>query len=107
MAAMQTQTQMQTRDDGAATPAAESRRPLTQLPAWRALQQHYQQVKDIRLRTLFAQDSGRGERLVAEGAGLYLDYSKHRVVDETLRLLAQLAEESGLRERIAAMFGGE
>src|SRR5881275_2486700 len=104
MAAMQTQTS----DSGAGTPAVDgSRRPLTQLPAWRALQQHYAQVKDVHLRTLFAEDPSRGERLVAEGAGLYLDFSKHRITDETLRLLVQLAEESGLRERIGAMFGGQ
>ncbi|MGN6360410.1 MAG: glucose-6-phosphate isomerase, partial [Thermomicrobiales bacterium] len=81
--------------------------PLTQRPAWQALQQHYQQVRDRHLRDLFAADPKRGERLVAEGAGLYLDYSKHRVTDETLRLLVQLAEEVGLRERIDAMFGGQ
>ena len=81
--------------------------PLTQRPAWQALQQHYQQVRDRHLRDLFAADPKRGERLVAEGAGLYLDYSKHRVTDETLRLLVQLAAEVGLRERIDAMFGGQ
>ncbi len=85
----------------AATPA------LTRRPAWQALAAHYAQLRDAHLRDLFAADPGRGERLVAEGAGLYLDYSKHRVTDETLRLLFQLAEECGLRQRIDAMFRGE
>ena len=81
--------------------------PLTQRAAWRALDAHHRQIRDLHLRQLFAEDPGRGERLTAEGAGLYFDYSKHRVTDETLRLLLQLAEESGLRERIEAMFRGE
>jgi glucose-6-phosphate isomerase len=80
---------------------------LTDLPAWKALAAHYEELKDAHLRDLFANDPGRGERLVAEGAGLYLDYSKHRVTDETLRLLVVLAEACGLRERIDAMFRGE
>src|SRR5690242_20369661 len=81
--------------------------PLTQLPAWQALAAHYEAIKRAHLRELFAADPSRGERLTAEGAGLYLDYSKHRVTDETLRLLVQLAEESGLHARVEAMFGGE
>jgi glucose-6-phosphate isomerase len=81
--------------------------PLTQLPAWQALTDHYQSIRDLHLRTLFADDPQRGDRLVAEAAGLYFDYSKHRITDETLRLLINLAEESGLRERIDAMFSGE
>jgi glucose-6-phosphate isomerase len=80
---------------------------LTARPAWKALATHRQQVGGIHLRDLFAADPSRGERLTVEGAGLYLDYSKNRVTDETLRLLLQLAEESGLRARIDAMFGGE
>ena len=80
---------------------------LQERPAWQALTTHYQQIKDQHLRTLFAEDAQRGERLTAEACGLYLDYSKHRVTDVTLRLLQELAEESGLHERIAAMFGGE
>ncbi|HEX8599133.1 MAG TPA: glucose-6-phosphate isomerase [Chloroflexia bacterium] len=80
---------------------------LTQRPAWKALEKHYGKVKDIHLRELFAQDSQRGERLAVEAEGIYFDYSKHRVTDETLRLLLQLAEECGLRERVDAMFGGE
>ena len=81
--------------------------PLTQLSAWKALESHYQQIKDVHLRQLFADDAKRGERLTADAVGIYLDYSKHRITDETLKLLLQLAEESGLRERIDAMFSGE
>jgi glucose-6-phosphate isomerase len=81
--------------------------PLPQRPAWRALQAHCPKVKDLHLRTLFADDPRRGQRLCAEAAGVYLDYSKQRVTDDTLRLLVQLAEESGLRDRIDAMFRGE
>src|SRR4030081_3700654 len=81
--------------------------PLTARPAWKALEAHYEKVRDLHLRTLFEHDPKRGERLTAEAAGLYLDYSKNRITDETLRLLLQLAEESGLRGRIDAMFKGE
>ncbi|QBD77906.1 glucose-6-phosphate isomerase [Ktedonosporobacter rubrisoli] len=81
--------------------------PLTQRPAWQALEDHYQKVKDIHLRTLFAQDPKRGERFTCEAEDLYLDYSKNRVTDETMRLLLQLAETAGLRERIDAMFRGD
>ena len=81
--------------------------PLTARPAWRALQAHHEKVRDLHLRTLFEQDPKRGERLTAEAEGLYLDYSKNRITDETLDLLMQLAEESGLRARIDAMFAGE
>ncbi len=81
--------------------------PLTQRPAWKALEEHYQRVRELHLRTLFAEDPKRGERLALEAAGIYLDYSKNRITDETLRLLLELAESSGLRERIDAMFGGE
>jgi len=80
---------------------------LTARPAWRALGDHYQKIRDVHLRTLFAEDPQRGERLTAEAASLYLDYSKNRVSDETLRLLLRLAEECGLRARIDAMFSGE
>ncbi|MGA2743964.1 MAG: glucose-6-phosphate isomerase [Candidatus Sulfotelmatobacter sp.] len=80
---------------------------LTETVSWRALQTHYETIKDISLRRLFAEDSGRGERLVAESAGLYLDYSKNRITDETLRLLVQLAKERGVAERRDAMFRGE
>jgi glucose-6-phosphate isomerase len=81
--------------------------PLRKRPAWSALEAHYQTMKGLHLRQLFADDAGRGTRLVAEAAGLYLDYSKNRVTDETLGLLLRLAEESGLRARIDAMFSGE
>ena len=80
---------------------------LTARPAWKALQAHHQKVRDLHLRKLFAEDPTRGERLAAEAVGLYLDYSKNRVNDETVKLLLQLAEESGLRARIDAMFRGE
>ncbi len=82
-------------------------KPLTKRPAWKALNAHYKKVQSLHLRTLFADDPKRGERLTAEATGIYLDYSKNRITDETLRLLVQLAEESGLRERIDAMFCGE
>jgi glucose-6-phosphate isomerase len=81
--------------------------PLTARPAWKALAAHHEQVQDLHLRQLFANDPKRGERLTAEAVGLFLDYSKNRVTDETLGLLLKLAEESGLRARIDAMFAGE
>ena len=81
--------------------------PLRERPAWRELERDYAQVKSLHLRDLFAEDPARGTRMVAEGAGLYLDYSKNRVDDETLSLLFQLAEQSGLAERREAMFRGE
>jgi glucose-6-phosphate isomerase len=80
---------------------------LRSLPAWKALEAHYSSVRELHLRQLFAEDPKRGERLALEAVGLYLDYSKNRVTDETLKLLWQLAEECGLRSRIEAMFGGE
>jgi glucose-6-phosphate isomerase len=80
---------------------------LMEAPAWRALQAHYAKVRDIQLRQLFAGDPSRGNRLVAEAAGLYLDYSKNRVTDETVRLLVQLAKERGVADRRDAMFRGE
>ena len=81
--------------------------PLTQRPAWQALENHYQTIKDIHLRNLFDEDSQRGERQSVQAVGLYADYSKHRVTDETLRLLLDLARESGLEERREAMFTSE
>jgi glucose-6-phosphate isomerase len=84
-----------------------SNTPLRDLPAWNSLEAHYQKLKDVHLRRLFADDPVRGERFTVEGVGLYLDYSKNRVTDETLKLLVQLAEESDLRGRIDAMFRGE
>ncbi len=81
--------------------------PLTKRMAWKALQTHYKKVRELPLRNLFADDPHRGERMTAEAVGLFLDYSKNRVADETLKLLIELAEESGLRSRIDAMFRGE
>ncbi len=81
--------------------------PLKKRVAWQALEAHYPKIKDLHLRNLFADDLKRGERMTAEAVGIYFDYSKHRVTDETVRLLLQLAEESGLRDRIDAMFRGE
>jgi glucose-6-phosphate isomerase len=80
---------------------------LRKRPAWAALERHHREMAGRHLRQLFAEDRTRGERLAVEAAGIYLDYSKNRITDETLRLLLQLAEESGLRDRIDAMFRGE
>jgi glucose-6-phosphate isomerase len=85
----------------------EAATPLPERSAWKELSDHYAQVRDVHLRDLFADDPGRGERLAVEACGIYLDYSKNRVTDETLRLLLRLADESGLRARIDAMFAGE
>ena len=82
-------------------------KPLTNLPAWKALTAHHKKIKDVTLHELFAADAKRGEKLTASGAGLFLDYSKNRVTDETLKLLLELANESGLKARIEAMFTGE
>jgi glucose-6-phosphate isomerase len=79
----------------------------TKRTGWNALASHYKTLSKLHLHELFAEDPQRGERLALEALGLYLDYSKNRVTDETLKLLVQLAEESGLRERIDAMFSGE
>ena len=81
--------------------------PLRQRPAYRALEADVGRIGSVHLRTLFAEDPDRGERLTAEGCGLYLDYSKQRVTDETMSLLMDLARESGLPERRAAMFRGD
>jgi glucose-6-phosphate isomerase len=81
--------------------------PLIERPAWQALAAHYEQIREVHLKQLFADDPRRGERLTAEAVGLYLDYSKNRITGETLKLLLQLAEESGLRARIDAMFRGD
>jgi len=80
---------------------------LTKRKAWRKLQTHYKQLRTVHLRSLFAEDPTRGEHMALEAAGLYLDYSKNRVIDETIALLVKLAEESGLRARIDAMFRGD
>src|SRR5437667_8542201 len=81
--------------------------PLTKRKAWKALQTHYKKVRELHLRNLFADDPKRGERLTAEAVGLFLDYSKNRITDETVKLLIELAEQSGLQSRIDAMFRGE
>src|SRR5271155_5671764 len=81
--------------------------PLTKLAAWKALEDHFKKISKQHLRDLFANDPNRGTRLTAEAEGIYLDYSKHRITDETLKLLLQLAEESGLKARRDAMFSGE
>src|SRR5580693_5424975 len=80
---------------------------LIDAPSWHALQAHHDKIKEVQLRRLFADDPGRGQRWVAEGAGLYLDYSKNRITDETVRLLLQLAKERGVAERRDAMFRGD
>jgi glucose-6-phosphate isomerase len=90
------------------TTSVSTRRPrLTTLPAWKALEAHGGQMREQHLRSLFAADSSRGERFALEAAGLYLDYSKNHVTDETVRLLVGLADACGLRERIEAMFRGD
>src|SRR6202046_5130819 len=81
--------------------------PLRERPSWKALEQHHAEISGRHLRELFAEDPGRGERLTARAAGLYLDYSKNRVTDETLRLLFDLARECGLAERRDMMFAGQ
>ncbi|GCE12890.1 glucose-6-phosphate isomerase [Tengunoibacter tsumagoiensis] len=80
---------------------------LTQRPAWTALEKHYQEVRDLHLRTLFAEDPKRGETFALDALGIYFDYSKNRITNETLKLLLDLAESSGLKERTTAMFSGE
>ena len=84
-----------------------SGRPEGETQAWQDLRVHYEKIRDLHLRQAFADDPKRGERLTAEAVGLFLDYSKNRITDETLKLLIRLAEESHLRERLAAMFRGD
>src|SRR6266480_2365203 len=81
--------------------------PLTHRPSWQKLEEHYHTARNLHLRTLFAEDPHRGERFALEAVGIYLDYSKNRVTEETMRLLLELAKSAGLRERIDAMFNGE
>jgi glucose-6-phosphate isomerase len=90
-----------TRDD------SQRMEPLTERRAWKALSTHYEKIRTRHLRDLFAEDPARGERMAVEDVGLFLDYSKNRVTDETIKLLVELAEESGLRSRIDAMFRGD
>jgi glucose-6-phosphate isomerase len=80
---------------------------LTDNPAWQALKAHYAKVRDVHLRPLFADDPQRGEHMTAEACGIYFDYSKNRITKETLKLLLELAEAVGLRDRVDAMFRGE
>jgi len=80
---------------------------LTESPAWRALEAHHRAIGDVHLRTLFADDPQRGERMTAEAAGIYFDYSKNRITRDTLKLLLDLANAVGLRDRIDAMFRGD
>src|SRR5665213_2120312 len=82
-------------------------KPLTQRPAWKALTAHHKQIQKLPLRKLFADDAKRGQRFAAEAAGLFLDFSKNCITDKTLKLLLQLAKESGLRGKMDAMFSGE
>jgi glucose-6-phosphate isomerase len=91
----------------ASNAASQVREPLKQQKAWHALESHYEKIRSVHLRKLFQEDPQRGERMTAEAVGLFLDYSKNRVTDETLTLLIQLAEESGLRSHIDAMFRGD
>ena len=91
----------------APAPAAPQIASLNQRPAWKALEAHAQKIKPLHLREFFAEDAARGTRMTAEADGIFLDYSKNRITDETLQLLVQLAKESGLRERTEAMFTGE
>ena len=85
----------------------QTKHPLIKRPEWKALEEHYQKMRNVHLRSLFADDPRRGECLVAEGAGIYLDYSKNRITDETIQLLVKLAGECGLRQNIDAMFEGK
>ena len=80
--------------------------PLTKRPAWKALKAHQKKIKSLHLRKLFDADPKRGQRMTVEAAGLFLDYSKNRIVDQTITLLQRLANQSCLRERIDAMFSG-
>ena len=85
---------------------AAATKPVTELPAWKALAAHFEKVASLHLRAFFAQDPKRGERLTDEPAGIYLDYSKNRMIDETPQQLLQLTKQSGLCARIDAMFAG-
>src|SRR6201993_4842126 len=91
----------------AANPQPQAKKRVTKPSAWKALAAHYKTISKLHLRQLFAEDPKRGQRMAIEAVGLYLDYSKNRVTDQTLELLLQLAAESGLRGRIDAMFSGE
>jgi glucose-6-phosphate isomerase len=96
---------MTTLSGSSATPV--TLEPLTKRSAWKALEAHYEKIRGIHLREIFADDPKRGERMTAEAVGIFLDYSKNRITDETAKLLIALAEESGLRSRVDAMFRGD
>lgn len=98
---------MAARAKSASKAGAKANTPLTKRKAWKALSAHYKKISKVHLRKLFADDPKRGEHLTLEAAGIFLDYSKHRINDQTIKLLLQLADESRLRERIDAMFSGE
>src|SRR5580704_7120477 len=89
------------------SPTSKSTSSLKSLPAWQALEKHAAAICDVHLRDLFAKDPGRSERFSLEAEGLFLDFSKNRITDETIALLLELARQSGLQERIEAMFTGE
>jgi glucose-6-phosphate isomerase len=89
------------------TQAEQALEPLTKRAAWKKLQAHYKKIGEVHLRSLFADDPGRGERMTLDAAGIFLDYSKNRVTDQTIKILLDLAAESGLRSRIDAMFRGD
>src|SRR5215467_5685535 len=91
----------------AANPQPEVKTRTTKPSAWKALASHYKETSELHLRQLFADDAKRGQRMSLDAVGLYLDYSKNRITDETLKLLLQLAQQSGLRDRIDAMFRGD
>src|SRR5438552_2659037 len=92
---------------GMTTPTTSTVPSLRQRAGYKALEQHFREVKQRHLRELFREDPQRGQRMAVDALGLYFDYSKHRVTDQTIRLLVDLANESGLRQRIDAMFAGE
>ena len=86
---------------------AAEKKGLTELASWKALQENYGKIKGLHLRELFASDVNRGTRMAIDAQGVYFDYSKHRVTDETIQLLVKLAEESGVKGKIDAMFKGD
>src|SRR5215211_3258371 len=90
-----------------ATTRPTARPAIDQTPEWRAMLEHHAGIRDLHLRDLFAEDPERAERFTADGAGIFLDYSKHRITDETMRLLLEIARAAGVEERRAAMFAGE
>lgn len=96
-----------TSENAPATSQAPAKGSVTDRPAWKSLQDHYKKARRLQLKKLFSQDADRGTRLTLEAVGLFLDYSKNRITDETVTLLLKLAEECGLRSKIDAMFSGQ